>query len=47
MMMGPENLMQAEQDYIKFLNSVNFFVFENGLLILKTVNDNELKFEKI
>ncbi|MBE6450448.1 MAG: META domain-containing protein [Alphaproteobacteria bacterium] len=47
MMMGPENMMQAEQDYIKFLSSVNSFVFENGLLILKTVNDNELKFEKI
>lgn len=47
MMMGPENLMQAEQEYIKKLNQVDAFVLENDLLILKTKDGAEIKFKHI
>ena len=47
MMMGPQNLMQVEQDYIKNLSLVDGFVLKNNTLILRTTGGTELQFKKI
>ena len=47
MMMGPENLMQAEQTYIKNLSLVKSFVLKNNTLVLKITDGTELRFKKI
>lgn len=45
MMMGPENLMQAEQKYLKDLSEVKNFSIKNGNLVLTGDNNIALEFK--
>ena len=45
MMMGPQDLMQAEQKYLKDLSEVGKISFKNNRLLLTDDNGIELEFE--
>ena len=47
MMMGPENLMQIEQDYLKNLQEVEECYTTDDTLVLKNSKGLELKFNKL
>lgn len=47
MMMGPENLMQIEQEYLQNLQQVEEFHINNDTLVLKNSKGLELKFNKL
>lgn len=46
MMMGPQNLMKVEQDYIKTLSEVDSLIQKNDTLILQTSSQDKLIFIK-
>ena len=47
MMAGPQNLMEAESQYLTTLPNVNSFVLDGKVLTLKTSDGKELVFEEI
>lgn len=46
MMMGPQNLMTVEQEYIKALADINVLIQKKDMLILQTDNQDKLIFIK-
>ena len=46
MMSGPEDLMNAEQEYLQFLSEVKTYQLDGNLLILSKANGENLIFEK-
>lgn len=47
MMMGPADAMQVEQEYLQFLNTVNYYELENGKLVLKNPDGKEIIFNQV
>lgn len=47
MMMGPKELMDAEQTYLKSLEKADSYTYNNGILTLKNSTGAELIFKKI
>ena len=47
MMMGPEPLMEAEQNFLRILPRITAFRFQEKTLILITDNGQELAFEEV
>lgn len=47
MMMGPMDAMQAEQDYLQFMETVETYDLSGSRLILKNANGKEIIFEKV
>jgi len=47
MMMGPENLMKTEQNYLNNLAQIDMFLLKNNTLTLKNSDGLKLQFKKI
>ena len=47
MMMGPREAMDAEREYLVFLNTVNAFEFDGKTLVLKGADGKTIEFKKV
>ncbi len=47
MMMGPQDAMQTEQDYFKFLSTVDCYDLKDGRLTLKNADGKEIVFQQV